>query len=328
MENELSKLFYSPSGFTNKYELHKKIIDKFPDATVREIDDWLNKQPIVQINKKRGNRYANYGHYLVTKPNFLHQADLLFMPLDYKGYRYILTLIDTATRYKAGEPIKDKNAKTLVKAIEKIYKDSTFLKYPKQINLDSGSEFKNSSVIKLFEEHGTQVNFGDTNYHRSQSMAERFNRTLSERIFKLKHYEEMKHNINFNEWSKYLQNIIAQINSETTRMIHMSPDEATEQDYVHQYPSIAQDTDINFNVGDKVRYRLESDESHIINDSIFENGELVELSRKSEKRRVTDPSFSLSIHKVERILKKEGLPNLYYINGVKHGFTGNRLMKV
>ena len=44
----------------------------------------------------------NYPQYEVTKPNAQHQFDVLYIPHVFEGniYKYILTCIDVASRYK------------------------------------------------------------------------------------------------------------------------------------------------------------------------------------------------------------------------------------
>ncbi len=137
-------------------------LEKNPKIKLSEVNSWLNKQQIHQLTKKVINdKRTPYGHFYVTKPNHLHQMDILYMPQKKYGYKYLLTIIDTATRYKAAEPMKDKTANTIVKAIEKIYSE-TKLKFPNQINVDKGSEFK-AGVLELYKKHNTQsnINFQD-----------------------------------------------------------------------------------------------------------------------------------------------------------------------
>ena len=75
------------------------------------------------------------------KPNQIHQADLLYLPID-DGYMYGLTVVDTGSRLTDCEPIRDKKAITVLNAIKKIY-DRGILKIPEvSLEVDAGSEFK------------------------------------------------------------------------------------------------------------------------------------------------------------------------------------------
>ena len=62
-------------------------------------------------------------HYEVTIPNEMHQFDLLYMPSDtlYRNkYKYILSGIDVASRYKVARPLRTKQAKDVAGMIADI----------------------------------------------------------------------------------------------------------------------------------------------------------------------------------------------------------------
>ena len=70
----------------------------------------------------------------MTKPNKQHQIDLLYMPHNvFKGntYKYILTGIDVASRYKVARPLKTKKSSEVAFVLEEIYKKGGVFKYPK-----------------------------------------------------------------------------------------------------------------------------------------------------------------------------------------------------
>ena len=109
----------------------------------------------------------------------------------------------------------------------------------------------------------------------------------------------------------------------------MTPAEAIELDYVKQKDHKDNvSIDPTLKVGDKVRFKLPNDRVHDISSSTFKNGVLTDLKVKSLKKRATDSSYSLSIHEIERIKDLSGVHHLYYLNGIKHGFTEGSLLKV
>ena len=72
-------------------------------------------------------------HYEVMIPNEVNQFNLLYMPSDalYRNkYKYILSEIDVASRYKVARPMKMKQAKDIADMIADIYKVGP-LPYPK-----------------------------------------------------------------------------------------------------------------------------------------------------------------------------------------------------
>ena len=61
----------------------------------------------------------------VSTPNDVHQADLLFLPYDKVGrktFKYALTMVDVASRYKAAEPLTTKEAKEVADALGRTYR--------------------------------------------------------------------------------------------------------------------------------------------------------------------------------------------------------------
>ena len=102
----------------------------------------------------------------MTKPNEQHQFDLLYMSHNvFEGntYKYILTGIDVASRYKVARPLRTKRSSEVVFVLEAIYKEDGVFKYPKVLQIDNGSEFKNE-VTKLFEKHNVEIRRATTKY--------------------------------------------------------------------------------------------------------------------------------------------------------------------
>ena len=89
----------------------------------------------------------------MTKPNEQHQFDLLYMPHNvFEGntYKYILTGIDVASRYKVSRALRTKKSSEVAFVLESIYKKSGVFKYPKLFQCGNGPEFENE-VTKLLE---------------------------------------------------------------------------------------------------------------------------------------------------------------------------------
>ena len=81
----------------------------------------------------------------VPVPNEVHQADLLYLPHDHpprsrKTFKYALTVVDVASRYKDAEPLTTKEANEVARAVERIYKRGP-LRWPKLLQVDPGREF-------------------------------------------------------------------------------------------------------------------------------------------------------------------------------------------
>ena len=73
-------------------------------------------------------------------------------------YKYILTGVDVASRYKVAKPLRTKKASDVAFLLKNIYesKDNP-LKWPEVFQCDNGSEFK-GDVTKLLESHDVKIN--------------------------------------------------------------------------------------------------------------------------------------------------------------------------
>ena len=93
----------------------------------------------------------------VEIPKAVHQADLLFLPRDKTGrkiYKYALTVVDIASRFKAAETLTSKDSSEVAKALQKIYKGA--MKWPKVLQVDPGREFM-GELTKEMTKHSMRI---------------------------------------------------------------------------------------------------------------------------------------------------------------------------
>ena len=149
MDAKLVKIYYSPQGYWKGVSAIKKLAEvaKVPENVTKQ---WLYKQAIWQIYLPAP-RYVPHPKFDVSAPNSVHQADLLFLPHDKlprgrKIYKYALTVVDIASRYKEAEPLPLKDSEEVAKAFQSIYKRSP-LTWPQMLQVDPGREFiKNTKL--------------------------------------------------------------------------------------------------------------------------------------------------------------------------------------
>ena len=105
-------------------------------------------------------------------------------------YKYIVSGIDVASRYKVGRPLRTKQAKDVAEMIADIYKVGP-LTYPKIFQCDNGSEFK-AEVTKILEKHEVRIQGAMTKYkHTHAAFAEALNKILAENLFKVQDAQEL-----------------------------------------------------------------------------------------------------------------------------------------
>ena len=113
---------------------------------------------------------------------------MLYMPHNlFEGntYKYALTGIDVASRYKIARPLRTKKSSEVAFVLEVIYKKGGVFKCPKVFQSDNGSEFKNE-VTKLLEKHNVDIRRATTKYkHTHTVFVEAFNKELAKLLFKL-----------------------------------------------------------------------------------------------------------------------------------------------
>ena len=68
-----------------------------------------------------------------------------------KNYKYALTVVDIARRYKEAEPLTSKNSDEVARAFQSIYRRSP-LTWPNMLQVDPGREFM-GAVTKEMEKH-------------------------------------------------------------------------------------------------------------------------------------------------------------------------------
>ena len=322
-ENILSKIYYSTEGYWKGYSAIPKLAEKANRAKpshevkVSENDakQWLQKQAIWQIYLPPP-KYIPRPHWTLDKPNHIHQADLLFLPHDRVGrktYKYALVVVDIASRYKDAEPLTSKESREISEAFTKIY--SRRLKYPETLMVDPGKEFM-GEVSKLMNYHNVKIRRSEAGNHRAQAFVENSNRVLGEKLFSHQYAQEMISDSRSRVWVKRLPAILKTLNNTKTRITGKEPDEAIKLKEVDikpkNYQRVVGLDEVRLPPVVKVRYLLFPGE--------LEGG---------ERRRATDPIWSLKVYNISKSMITPNQPVLYYLtDGPRRGFVREELQVI
>ena len=314
------KIYYQPENLWKG----RKAITRLRKATklpLKQVKDWLAKQALWQVHMPPPKR-IDYPHYYVTKVHQMHQADLLYLPHDkvYQNtYKYTLNVIDVASRYKASRPLKTKKASEVAEMFKDIYKKGP-LKYPVELHVDNGTEFK-ADVLKLMKTHDVKVVSATTKYrHNFTAFVERFNKTLAERLFKAQDAQELQNPTKDSRiWVKYLQKAVSRLNSEKTQMLGMTPAKAVRLTSV------------------ELQVKSYPEEKVLPEDGLYrylyQPGEL----EGGDRRRATDKIWSRNTFRLDRIVENLGQRVLYYLapsgaagdgGGPKRAFVHEELIQI
>ena len=328
LNKKLEKIYYSPKGYWRGYSAIKRL-STVAGVSEEEAKSWLKKQAMWQIYLPAP-RYIPRPTFDVFVPNEVHQADLLFLPHDRlprgrKTYKYALTVVDVASRYKEAEPLTTKESAEVATAFSTLYKRSR-LKWPKLLQVDPGREFM-GEVNKLMKSKNVQIRRGEKALHRSQAIVERFNRTLAEKLFGHQYAQEYlsaaasskssnaRSSSRSREWVARLPDVINSLNKESTRLTGKTPLEAIKLPEVKHLSSSKSRPESLLPRGVKVRY-------------LYQPGEL----EGGERRRATDPIWSLDLYEIRQVMGKD--PIVYYLHDAtnsrapKRGFVREELLVV
>ena len=310
LDSALSEIYYAPAGgFQGITALHSRLPKGA--ASKERVRRWLSSQAVGRYMQTRPPKEV-FAHFTVDRPNAIHQADLLFLPHDRVGrktYKYALTLVDVASRYKAAMPLTSKLANEVAAAFTAIYKDGP-LTWPKTLMVDDGHEFK-GAVSTLMTKHRVKVRRAQPGHHRSQAFVESFNRRLAERLFRNQAQQELDTGRDSREWVVVLPTVVADMNDTVTRMTGLPPVEAVGMARV---PLVAKKTPLP--------------------ETLLPIGTLVYIATNEEdpkdvgRRRATDPWWTHKPYRILRRVSEPGQPVLYYTAFSKHGFTQLQLRPV
>ena len=318
-ETKMSKVYYSPRGYWKGFSAIDKLA-KEAGVSKEKARKWLKNQTLWQIYLPPP-KYIPRAKFGVSAPNEVHQADLLFLPHDRKGrkkYKYALTVVDAASKYKEAEPLSTKNSDEVAKAFEKIY--SRVLRWPKLLQVDPGREFM-GKVNEIMEKHKVSIRRGQPGQHRAQAIVERFNRTLAERLFGHQYAQEILlearngKDVRSTEWVARLPEVVKAVNNEETRSIGMKPSDAIKKKKVDAKSSAPQKLKNEIEIPGNVELRY-----------LYAPGE----QEGGERRRATDPVWSLETYTIDRTVKTADNPLLYYLSegAPKRAFVRQELMIV
>ena len=194
MKSKFKQIYYSNDGYWRGKRAIQKL-SKVSGSTKEEAEKWLLRPPLYQIYllPPKYIHRSDASMSLQAKPNDIHQPDILYLPHDKyekKIYKYVLNIVDVASRYKGSYQLTTKNSKEVAQAFQWLY-ENTLLTYQKTLIIDDCKEFYGDTT-NVMEKHDVIIQRGDPSQHRLQGIMERFNRTLADRLFSYQHHKELE----------------------------------------------------------------------------------------------------------------------------------------
>ena len=217
---ELKRLYYnpaSPAAFGGVARLVEQAqLLGIPEAVVRR---WLESQLTYTLHKPV-QRNFNKRVVLVNGLDEQWQADLVDMQFAEKvndGVKYLLTVIDVLSKYAWVRPLTSKTGDALVEAFRSIFEEG---RVPQRIQTDNGTEFLNKKLQSYFRK--MHVHHFVTYNETKAQIAERFNRTLKDKMFRYFQYAGQQH-----RYVDVLQDLVHAYNHSKHRSIKRRPVDVT-----------------------------------------------------------------------------------------------------
>ena len=111
MDEKFKRIYYSDDGYCRGRSAIQKL-SRASGSTKEEAGKWLMKKTLYQIHLTPP-KYAQCWYVIFAKPNDIYQADILYLPHDRyekKVYKYVLNIVDVASRYKGSYQLATKNS--------------------------------------------------------------------------------------------------------------------------------------------------------------------------------------------------------------------------
>lgn len=244
------------SGVNNIYQYYRQILSR------REIQNVLSGIENYTLHREfhKGQRNPSYSHF----KRYQFQCDLVDVQSlsdQNDGVRFLLTCIDTFTRFAFVRLLKSKHGPVVVEAFKSILQEA--VDPPSMVVLDRGTEFYNQHFKNFCQTRNIMLFSPDSSIHGA--FVERFNRTLQSIVYKYMTENETRRYIdrtNADGTRTMLMPLFVQTyNNRKHRMIGRSPSEAETDPSTHgeirkklsAYYLQVKKTKPKFEVGDYVR---------------------------------------------------------------------------
>ena len=176
MDAKYASVYYDPKhpdSFGSPYALWKAV-----GGSLKQAKKWLEKQDTYTLHKPVRKRFPR-NKIQVAGLDDQFEADLIDvqkMAKENNAYKYILTVIDSLSKFAWAIPIKNKTGDVMVSALSSVFKQ----RRPRKLRTDRGKEFLNHKVQQLLKEQN--ILFFTSNNETKAAIVERFNRTLQSKL--------------------------------------------------------------------------------------------------------------------------------------------------
>ena len=176
--SKYANVYYDPSNpgsFGGVDRLWKEV-----GGSKEDVEDWLKTQDTYTLHRPARKKIKR-NRIQVAGLDDQWEADLVdvhgLAPYN-NNFKFLLTVIDTLSKYAFAVPIKNKTGESIVKAFTQIFK----ARQPRKLRTDSGKEFLNRPFQQFLK--AKKIIFFTSNNETKSAVVERFNRTLRAKMWR------------------------------------------------------------------------------------------------------------------------------------------------
>ena len=291
-----------------------------PSVKKEDVENFLKTSDVYTLHKPV-NKPKQYRRVYTKGINYMYQIDLVDMSKysrENKGFKFLITMIDSFSKYAWVIPIKSKEGVNVYKGLKAIL----LVKRPQKIQMDRGSEFYNERFLNMLTVFG--IKWYSTNSEIKAGIVERFNRTLKTRM------ERVFTSQGNHRYIDKIQDLVNSYNNTVHRSIGMKPAKVTASDtkkiLLKLYPKKKKTVAPLFKVGDSKKKKKKTLAPE------FKVGDTVRITRKKHIfQKGYEQGWSYEVFTVAKILKTE--PITYELEDYKRevivgSFYPSELQKV
>lgn len=289
----LEQIYKNPQkvgSYGGVWSLYTEARKQDPKIKLTDVSKWLQKQDTYTLHKQA---YKTFKRNKIYVGGIDHQWEMDLVDMQQhvalnNGYRYMLTCIDSFSKFAWVVPLKDKSAISIRNAFINILDKN---RVPYRVRTDKGREFVNNVFNKLLKDRGIEF-FTSQNDDIKCAIVERFNRTIKSRMYR--YFTEKK----TRKWIDIVDDIISSYNQSVHRSIKEAP------------------INVNFDNESKIRQNLYGEEQSLKKPE-FAIGDHVRISiHRQPFAKGYLPQWSEEIFKIYKVLHRTTEP-LYKIKDLK-----------
>jgi hypothetical protein len=158
-------------------------------------------------------RKNEHSTYAVPTKFSVVQADLIYIKEESQGYKYILTVVDVASRKMDAIPLKGRTHKHVIAGFEKVWKRKNIIRdQVKHLVTDPGSEFRNGVFHDYMEDQGITVRHTMNARKNQTGIVEYYNGIIMKNLGLKMTSEELDNDHDYSDWAQDLEKIVEVLN--------------------------------------------------------------------------------------------------------------------